>query len=123
VDDDTPRIVQVVAEHYGSRADRFETPKSLRHLDVSGLAHGDLMKVVGDTKFSFTQIAHRELCFDSATALRAFSDDLASSIEGRERPVDVSQIKDYVRDRLQTRDPEWEAVAAAFPRWRDWSGG
>lgn len=110
-------VVRVCAEcrassNLGKRGEYFV-------FNVVGLFEPTMLhKMPGDTRFTFTREAHREIHFENAARLRHFIDDLILSADERKIIVSRVAVKEYFQKQLESNDGEWAALRAVFPNWK-----
>jgi acetylornithine deacetylase/succinyl-diaminopimelate desuccinylase-like protein len=105
-------VVRAFAEH----ATAFNPPASSGGVDL-----GDTGRSVnvtpGQTGFSFTMKAHRELVLADRDDLLALVRHVRGSLDARTHRVSRAQVREYARTRLLVEDEEWErAKAEADPQ-------
>lgn len=103
------QLVQTVAEHAAS----FDAdPRGFPNLDMSGRP---MIVTRGETVFSFTQAAHRELQFQDVDDLKTY---LASIVRDNTRihKAEKSDVKAYAHGK-RNNDPEWSAFYADGRKW------
>lgn len=116
--------VQMQTEHMCSfTRDPPKPAKPRYHLDVRELPHDRVLDERGETKFAFTQQAHRCLEIDSPAGVTTFAEAVMARIrESRHTVVPVPDLKAYIRARREQGDPEW-AEFLADPeniKWLEW---
>jgi hypothetical protein len=100
---DPGEVVQAFAEH----ATAFEPPSSAGGIDVGGTAHF-VEATPGETGFSFTTNAHREVILEDRDDLLSLVRHVRGSLGRRVHQVSRAEVHEYVRTRLSTEDVEWQ---------------
>jgi hypothetical protein len=113
-------VIRAFAEH----ATAFHPPSSTGGVDVGGTDRA-VEETPGDTGFSFTMRAHRELVLKSREDLLGLVRQVRGSLTGRTHPVTRAQVIEYVRVRLAAGDEEWERAreAEGAQKWLRRIGG
>jgi hypothetical protein len=106
--------IQAFAEH----ATAFNPPSSAGGIDIGGTGH-PVKATPGDTGFSFTMYAHREVVLQDREDLLGLVREVRGSLAGRAHLVTRAQVLGYVRARLAAGDEEWVRArdAVGAPRW------
>lgn len=108
------RVVQAFAEH----ATAFQPPTSNLGVDLSG-TQNPVEVTPGDTGFSFTMNAHRELVLAGKEDLLALVRKVRESLDVRTHRVSRAQVLEYAQSRLGAGDEEWQRARseADAPKW------
>lgn len=106
-------VLRTVAEHCAGLG---VTTRGFPNLNLEA---GRLLdETPGETGFSFTVAAHRDLRFASEGELREFlSKAIIPEATQRTHKVERSQMVAYARDRAAAGDPEWVSFFERNPRW------
>ena len=95
-------VVRAFAEH----ATAFNPPASTGGVDLGGTGRS-IEATPGETGFSFTMEAHRELVLADRDDLLALVRHVRGSMDGRTHHVLRAQVREYARERLLAGDEEW----------------
>jgi len=101
--DETPEIVQVLAEHSAGS----NSLRKMRGIDLTGAFQRDPAPAPGELPFAFTRDAHRELILESQDELVEIVRRVLPALEVRTRAAEKRDIKAYVASRVAAADPEW----------------
>ena len=101
-------VIRAFAEH----ATAFHPPASTGGIDLSGTGR-DVEATLGNTGFSFTMNAHREIVLKTRDDLLGLVREIRASLADRKYPVTRAQVIEYVRARLAVGDEEWERAREA----------
>jgi hypothetical protein len=100
-------VVRAFAEH----ATAFNPPASTGGVDLGGTGRSTEV-TPGETGFSFTMKAHRELVLADKDDLLALVRHVRGSMDSRIHQVSRLQVREYARARLLAEDEEWERAKA-----------
>lgn len=110
-----PSVYEIAAEDavraYAEYATAFHPPPSGGGVDLGGTVR-PVERSPGDTGFSFTMNAHREVVLAHRNDLLALVREVRGSMAGRMHRVSRGQVVDYARKRLMAGDQEWEQAQA-----------
>ena len=100
-------VVRAFAEH----ATAFNPPASTGGVDLGGTGRS-MEATPGETGFSFTMDAHRELVLADRNDLLELVRHVRGSMNARTHHVTRVQVREYARARLLAGDEEWERAKA-----------
>ena len=117
VDDTKEFVVQAHAEHAASFG--LGLVPGSTNVDLSGF--GEVEVKQGESLFSFTRAAHRELKFASKHELTTVFRTVLEEIHEREHPTTKTDLLDYAKAQLNDSDEEWLQFCRNSTKANDWN--
>ena len=119
VEDRQAHFVQAQSEHCVSVP--IDPPtRDCDGINLSGFSIGEVAATTGSTKFSFTQITHREVRVGTFENLQLLIKSIAEERDNIIRVAPKVEMKRYVRQKLdEEKDEEW--TAACTEEWARWA--
>lgn len=114
VEDAADIITRTYAEHAAGAG--LNPPRGATNMNLR-CAEQCIVQAPGASSFRFTREAHRELLFSNDSALREFVQHMHDELESRQRKTTLEQLKEFVRARLISCDPEWTEHCGRSPQW------
>jgi hypothetical protein len=121
---DQASIVRLHCERTASYRDPKPKEFAATHLDVTGLGpRGPIADDDDDEEdeiFSNLRESHRTIEFLGEEELRAFVLKILANIPARNREIALGEVSQFILERVEAKNAEWEKLLAAKPKWASW---